>query len=66
MPRVTITFDLPEESPDFRAAIDGGEYLLRLQAIDEFCRIRLKHHDRGPDERSLLEHIRNMIGEVHE
>jgi hypothetical protein len=66
MPRVTISFNLPDEEAEFRCAIDGGDYLTRLCMIDQWCRDRLKHGEPGDQERLALTHIRTMIGEVHE
>ena len=66
MPRVTISFDLPEEESEFRAAIDGGDYLVRLQDIDREIRDKLKYEDPGDEAKAILEHIRTMVGEVHQ
>ncbi len=66
MPRVTITSDLPEEESEFRAAIDGGDYLVRLHMIDQLCRDRMKYGEPGHEERLSLTRIREMIGEVHQ
>jgi len=66
MPRVTITFDLPNEEAEFRCAIDGGEYLARLRDIDREIRDKLKYEYPGYEARAILEHIRSMIGEIHE
>jgi hypothetical protein len=66
MPRVTISFNLPDEEAEFRCAIDGGDYLTRLRDIDREIRDKVKYENVGPNTRAILEHIRHMIGEVHE
>jgi hypothetical protein len=65
MPRVTITFDLPEEDAEFRAAIDGCARLGALRDIDEQCRLRLKHGEVGDADRATLEEIRAIIREAN-
>jgi hypothetical protein len=66
MPRVTLTFDLPDEQAEFRCAIDGGDYLVRLQDIDREIRDKVKYEDPGDEAKAILEHLRTMIGEVHQ
>ncbi len=66
MPRVTVSFNLPDEEAEFRCAIDGGDYLTRLRDIDREIRDKVKYENVGPNTRAILEHIRSMIGEIHE
>ena len=66
MARVTITFDLPEEQAELRWALDGGDYLTRLQDIDREIRDKVKYENVGDEAKAILEHIRSMIGEVHQ
>ena len=61
MPRVTITFTIPDEEPDMRAALAGREALVVLREIERWCRDRLKHGDPPPAERAAIIAIRDMI-----
>ncbi len=66
MPRVTLTFELPMEQEEFSESYHGGEYLRRLRLIDDWLRHQLEDGIRTKTQREAYEHIRNMIGEVHE
>jgi hypothetical protein len=61
MPKATLTFSLPEEHPEFDAAIQGRSAKSTLWDIDQACRSLLKHGEPTPDERALAERIRAMI-----
>ena len=62
MPIATLEFDLPEEQPEFAAAIQGGTAKLVLWDIDQRCRSIVKYSDSASaDARRLAEEIRDMI-----
>lgn len=61
MPRVTITFDLPEEYHDLEAALRGAEAQSVLWDIDQHCRSLLKHGEPTAEARALAQQIREMI-----
>ena len=64
--RTELIFNLPEEESDLKYALNGVEYLSRLQQIDEFCRQMIKHTDLPGPCKDKLEHIRGLAGEVWE
>ena len=61
MPRATLTYDLPEDNAEFRAALAGREALAVLHEIDRVCRDLLKHGDTTYVSIQVLEQIRDMI-----
>lgn len=61
MPKVTIEFDLPDEQPDFDAAVHGREALSVLWDIDQRLRSLLKHGEPTEEQAKLAEEIREMI-----
>lgn len=61
MPIATLEFDLPEEQPEFSAAIQGGTAKLVLWDIDQRLRSLLKHGEPGKEAAALAEEIRRMI-----
>jgi len=64
MPRATLTFTLPEEESEHRAALEGSAARLLLWEIDQHCRSLCKHGEPTPQERRLAEEIRSMIREA--
>lgn len=62
VPIATLEFELPEEQPEFSAAIHGGSAKLVLWDIDQRCRNIVKYSDSASaDARRLAEEIRDMI-----
>lgn len=61
MPRATLSFDLPEDNAEFRAALAGREALAALHEIDQRCRDFLKYGDPPLAERAAIAAIRDMI-----
>ena len=61
MPRATLTYDLPDEQPDFRAAIAGREALAVLHEIDYLCRSKLKHGELTEVVEAVVQEIRDLI-----
>lgn len=61
MPRVTITFELPEEQHELDHALRGDEAASALWAIDRWCRDVNKHGEPSRETRQLADEIRNMI-----
>ena len=61
MPRLTITYQLPDEQAEFDAARLGRAALTTLWQIDQHCRSVVKHGEPTPEERRLAEDIRAMI-----
>ena len=61
MPRVTLTFDLPDEATEFRTTIDAAEYQAALVDIDRLCRNVRKYGEPSDEVRAVLEQVRNLI-----
>lgn len=61
MPRVTISFSLPDERIEHRDAMNGPAAVGALIEIDHFCRNALKHKDHDEDAMEILRQIREMI-----
>jgi len=64
MPTATLTFTLPEEESEHRAALEGIAARLLLWEIDQHCRSLVKHGSPSPETRTLAEEIRRMIRET--
>ena len=61
MPRLTITYQLPDEQAEFDAARLGRAALTVLWEIDQHCRSVVKHGEPTEAEEQLSEQIRAMI-----
>jgi hypothetical protein len=63
MPKVTMTFNIPEEQSELTLAQKGGEFHSILHHLDEAARSALKYgHDwEKPEE--VLEWLRDTIAE---
>lgn len=66
MPRATLTFTLPDEEPEHRAALQGREAKRVLWDIDQRLRAVLKHGSPSDETASLAEEIRSLIRESPE
>lgn len=69
MPRATLTFELPEDNAEFRAALAGREALAVLHEIDRVLRYKIKHGEFSPTQHGdlrfvsikVLKEIRDLI-----
>ena len=61
MPRATLTFRLPDEEVEHRAALQGAAAKSCLWEIDQRLRGLLKHGSPGEETARLAEEIRQMI-----
>lgn len=61
MPIATLTYNLPDENMEFRAAQAGVDALIALERIDQWARGNLKYGTPSEAERKLLEELRKMI-----
>ena len=66
MPRATLTFRLPDEEVEFRAALQGTAAKSCLWEIDQRLRSLLKHGQPSGETRELAEEIRSLIRESPE
>jgi hypothetical protein len=61
--RATLSFNLPEETSEFDAALQGVEASTTLWQIDRHCKSILKHCEPDEGEQRLAEEIRAMIAD---
>jgi len=58
-----LRFRLPDEQPEFDAAMQGRDAKSAIWDVDQFCRRILKYGEPSGETRELLERIRNMLRE---
>jgi hypothetical protein len=63
MPVATLTFSLPDESGDHRAALAGVDALIALERIDNRMRAIVKYGEPSKEIGQLCEEVRAMIPE---
>ena len=63
MPHAILRFRLPQEQPEFTAAIQGGDAKSALWQVDQYCRGILKHGEPSAETRRHLEEIRETLRE---
>jgi len=61
MPVATLTFSLPDETMEHRAALAGVDALITLERIAEHCRGRIKHGELTAECVHEIEAVRAMI-----
>ena len=61
MPKLTLTYQLPDEQAEYDAARLGRSALTTLWHIDQHCRSLIKHGEPSEAEERLAEEIRAMI-----
>jgi hypothetical protein len=61
MPKATLTFNLPDEKPEFEYAQKGIDYSIVLSEVLEYIRRRLKYEEPNEGETKELEAIRELI-----
>lgn len=59
--KVTLAFNLPDESEELHNALHGTDYRAILQNLDNDLRSKIKHGDLSPEKITLLEAIRTLI-----
>lgn len=64
--KATLSFTLPEETAEHRAAVQGGEAKRVLWEIDQRCRAVVKYGQYSDETIELAETIRGMIRESPE
>lgn len=61
MPKVVLSFELPEESSEFRAAQDGAEWRAVMQDLLEHIRNQLKYQNPPATKAAAYEEFRELI-----
>ena len=61
MPTATLTYTLPDEAMEHRAALAGVDALITLEKIAEHCRGRIKYGEPSAECVHELEAVRAMI-----
>lgn len=64
MPRATLTFDLPEELPEFQTALHGIDYKIVLEVFDTNLRNRIKYTEMPTHEKELLQTLRDELRQL--
>lgn len=60
MSKINITFSLPEEKSEYRAAIHGIDYQIIISDLDNWLRSCIKHSDVLPS----IQDVRDMLWEL--
>jgi len=65
MPAVTLTFRLPEEESEMRAAMNGQNTLFTLEEADNHLRSFIKYREgQSADALQLAEEVREILREA--
>lgn len=65
MPKLTLSFNLPEEQPELNAALNGSKYLSLLIDFDNYLRSRIKYEENcSQQEIDLLTEVRSDFYEM--
>lgn len=64
MPKVTLSFSLPEESEDFECARNGSALSGILQEYDNYLRGRLKYEELPEAVHEALQAARDKLHEI--
>lgn len=61
--KATLEFNLPEEDPEFKDAINGGQWKHAMWTLDEKLRRKIKYdpNESVPGEHRVLESVRDEI-----
>lgn len=63
MPKVTLTFKIPEEQEELKIAQDGGKYLYALDELNNYLRKKIKYEEHTEAEYAIYEDIRTKLWE---
>lgn len=63
MPRATLSFKLPEEAYEFKAAEQGGDARAVLWDLDQYLRTKIKYGGDyvTPEKREIYEELRGVL-----
>lgn len=61
MPRATLSFTLPEETDEHRAALQGGDLLCAVRAFETYLRQTIKHAGLPEREIALLYDVQTKL-----
>ena len=64
--KAILEFDLPEESPEHQAAINGTKYSSIITELLEYIRSELKYKEPNEERTKILEKLRSIIHEYIE
>lgn len=64
MPKVTLTFKLPEEREDFEYASKGLEYKIVIDEIDEYLRKMIKYETLTDEAANIYQEVRDKLWEI--
>lgn len=61
MPKATLNFKLPEETPEYKDAIHGGDWKSIVYEVSMFLRNKLKHGHEYKTADEALEAVRDAL-----
>lgn len=64
MPKVTLTFNLPEEQYDYECATKGCSLAFTLDDFDNYLRQRLKYEVLEDGVAEILQDVRDKLHEI--
>jgi len=64
MPIATLTFNLPEEQPEFENASNGWKWSFVCWQLDQYLRDKMKYEEIPNSEYEVLEKTREKIHEI--
>ena len=59
--RVRLTFDLPEEADEHRAALEGAATREVLRDLAEWLRAKVKYEDHSPEQNFAYQDVREQL-----
>jgi len=62
--KAILTFDLPEEEPEFKEALNGGMYKYALWKIDQELRGKIKYEQLSDCEHKCYSDIREQLHQI--
>lgn len=61
MPKAMLSFRLPEETTEFRDALQGSGFKGVVWQLDEFLRMRIKHGELSDEVATALQEVRDQL-----
>ena len=62
--KAILTFDLPEEEPEFKEALNGGMYKYALWKLDQELRGKIKYEQLSDCEHKCYSDIREQLHQI--
>lgn len=62
--KAKLTFNIPDEQEEFKAALDGASLSCALHDIDQYLRSQLKHYDLSDEVANKVQEIRDELHSI--